>query len=373
MSGKIVLFGATGYTGARIAEAMTRRGLTPLLAGRDATRLSSIAARLGGLATGVADATDAGSIRGLLEPGDVLVTTVGPFLRHGEAAVTAAVDAGAAYFDSTGEPPFIRRVFDKHGPAAEKTGAVLIPAFGNDFVPGTLAGALALTEAGATAAAVHTGYFITGGKGQGFSKGTLNSLAGVLLEPVFTWRDGRLVDEPAGARLRTFPVAGRARPAISIGAVEQFALPALAATGVAPALREVDTYLGWFGPASRALHIGAKATPLLRKLPSVGSGVTRALELAAARAADEPSAEGLATTTSYFVGEAYGPAGELLTSVTLAGGDGYVITAELIAWGAQQALRGHVAGAGALDPVRAFGLTSLTEGAEQATLTRQSP
>jgi short subunit dehydrogenase-like uncharacterized protein len=372
MTGKIVLFGATGYTGARIAEAMTRRGLTPLLAGRDRVRLSSIAGRLGGLPIGVADATDAGSIRALLEPGDVLVSTVGPFLRYGEAAVSAAVEAGAVYFDSTGEPPFIRRVFDHHGPAAERSGATLLPAFGNDFVPGTLAGALALTEAGAKTASVHTGYFITGGKGQGFSKGTLNSLAGVLLEPVFTWREGGLIEEPAGARFRTFPVAGKARPAISIGATEQFALPALAATGVAPALREVDTYLGWFGPASRALHIGAKATPLLRKLPRVGAGLTRALESAAGRAADEPTAEGLATTTSYFVGEAYDASGDLLASVTLAGGDGYVITAELIAWGAQQALRGRVAGTGALDAVRAFGLSGLNEGAEQATLRRQT-
>jgi hypothetical protein len=95
--------------------------------------------------------------------------------------------------------------------------------------------------------------------------------------------------------------------------------------------------------------------------------------LAAAKAADEPSAAGLAATTSYFAGEAYGPSGELLASVTLTGGDGYVITAELIAWGAQQALRGGIAGAGALDPVRAFGLTSLNEGAEQATLKRQTP
>ena len=46
--------------------------------------------------------------------------------------------------------------------------------------------------------------------------------------------------------------------------------------------------------------------------------------------------------------------------------------AELIAWGAQQALRGRVAGTGALDAVRAFGLSGLNEGAEQATLRRQT-
>jgi signal transduction histidine kinase len=70
----------------------------------------------------------------------------GPFLARGEPAVRAAVDAGATYLDATGEPPFVRRVFEEHGPRAVGRCA-LIPAFGYDFVPGNLAGALALAEA----------------------------------------------------------------------------------------------------------------------------------------------------------------------------------------------------------------------------------
>jgi short subunit dehydrogenase-like uncharacterized protein len=54
MSARIVLFGATGYTGARTAEAMVGRGLRPVLAGRDPDRLAALAQRLGGLETAVA-------------------------------------------------------------------------------------------------------------------------------------------------------------------------------------------------------------------------------------------------------------------------------------------------------------------------------
>jgi hypothetical protein len=168
----------------------------------------------------VADASDQALVRALLESGDVLVSTVGPFQRHGEAAVAAAVEAGAIYFDSTGEPPFVRRVFERPGPAAARTGAALLAAFGNDYVPGMLAGALAFTEVGVATAKVHTGYFIVCGGGQGFSKGTLNSLAGVLLEPMYSCRDGALTDEHAGARYCTFQLAGKARPAVSSGATE---------------------------------------------------------------------------------------------------------------------------------------------------------
>jgi short subunit dehydrogenase-like uncharacterized protein len=370
MSRKIVLFGATGYTGARIAEALVRRGLAPVLAGRNPDRLGSLARHLGGLPVARADAADSGSVRDLLDPRDVLISTVGPFQRFGAAAVRAAVDAGAVYFDTTGEPPFIRRVFDEYGPAAGDRGAALLTAFGNDFVPGTLAGALALTAAGTAAESVHTGYFLTGGAGRGFSRGTVQSVAGVLLEPMYRWQDGRLRDEPAGRRFRTFPVAGRPRPAVSIGAVEQFALPWLAATGVAPGLREVDVYLGWFGAASRAMHLSSSVLPLIGRVPQLARALGAGMAALAGRAPEEPSAAALAGTTSYFVGQAFAADRRLLASVTLRAPDAYSITAELVAWGAQQALADGVDGVGALDAVAAFGLDELVKGAEAAHIVR---
>src|SRR4051812_49820751 len=91
MTARIVLFGATGYTGARTAEALVARGARPVLAGRDPARLSRLADRLGGLETVRADVTDPRSGRGLIGPGDVLVPTVGPFLPPRPAAVRAPV------------------------------------------------------------------------------------------------------------------------------------------------------------------------------------------------------------------------------------------------------------------------------------------
>jgi short subunit dehydrogenase-like uncharacterized protein len=372
MSPKIVLFGATGYTGARIAEAMTRRDLRPVLAGRDPQRLAGLAERLGGLPTAHADATDSASVRALLDTGDVLISTVGPFQRYGEAAVEAAVQAGAIYLDSTGEPPFVRRVFEHHGPAAARSGAALLTAFGSEYVPGTLAGALALTEGGVATAKVHTGYFITGGaKGRGFSKGTLDSVAGVLFEPMYSWRDGGLVDEPAGARYRDCDVSGTVRPAVSIGATEQFALPRLAATGVAPRLHEVDTYLGWFGRISRAVHLGSRGVPLFSRIEPLSRALSSVAAAAARRAADEPSAATLAGTSTHYVGEAYSASGELLASVLLSAPDAYSTTAELLAWAGAHALRNGVSGSGALDAVCAFGLGALTEGAGEAGVLRK--
>ena len=90
MADRIVLFGATGYTGRLTAEAMTRRGLRPVLAGRSAEKLSAMAAELGGIETAVGDVATPGSVRALVDRGDVLVTTVGPFVRWGQAAAEAS-------------------------------------------------------------------------------------------------------------------------------------------------------------------------------------------------------------------------------------------------------------------------------------------
>src|SRR3954449_295873 len=127
---RTVLFGATGYTGRLVAEAMVERGLRPVLAARGREALDALAAGLGGLETLVADVSEPASVRALVERGDVLVTTVGPFQRFGRAAIDAAVDAGAHYLDSTGEGPFIREVFEVYGPRALAAGIGALTAFG---------------------------------------------------------------------------------------------------------------------------------------------------------------------------------------------------------------------------------------------------
>src|SRR6266540_6450443 len=102
MPPRIVVFGATGYTGRKTAEALVGRGERPVLAGRNGERLAGLAAELGGgLDTAVADVADPPSVYDLVQKSDVLVATVGPFVRYGRPAVEAAIDRGAHYLDST--------------------------------------------------------------------------------------------------------------------------------------------------------------------------------------------------------------------------------------------------------------------------------
>ena len=365
MSARIVLFGATGYTGARTAEALVARGARPVLAGRDPARLGALAQRLGGLETARADVTEPASVRSLLGDGDVLVSTVGPFLRLGWPAVEAAVDAGAVYLDSTGEPPFVRRVVEQAGPRAAVSGAALVPAFGVDYVPGGLAAGLALAEAGERAHRVDVGYSMQGTSGQAFSRGTLVSMLGVLLEPGFAWSGGRLVDEPSGRRVWRFEAAGRPRTGLSVGGAEHLTLPALA-----PSLQEVGVHLDWLGPMTRWAHLMAPVTPWLGRVPGATSALERLAGALGRRVGEGPSAATVAAARTIAVAEVRDRAGTLVSRVELAGPEPYGLTAALLAWAATTAASGGVRGSGALGPVDAFGLPELTAGAAEAGLRR---
>ncbi|HYP48752.1 MAG TPA: saccharopine dehydrogenase NADP-binding domain-containing protein [Thermoleophilaceae bacterium] len=367
MAGRIVLFGATGYTGRLTAEAMVARGMRPLLAARSRGKLEALAAELGGLESAVADVAEPSTVRALVERGDVLVSTVGPFMRWGSAAAAAASTAGAHYLDSTGEPPVIREVFERYGIAAEQSGCGMLTAFGYDFVPGNLAGALALERAGSAAVRVDVGYFFTGqADPSAMSGGTRASLLGVVAEPGFAYRDGRVQSERGAKRYRTFPVGGREQGAVSVGCSEHYGLPR-----VAPQLREVNGYLGWFGPASRPMQVMSAGSSALLKVPGAAGVWQKLSARIAPGSSGGPDAAARARQGSHIVGVAYDAGGNELAQAHVSGADGYTFTARILAWGAKQAAAGALRGTGALGPVDGFGLRELEAGCAEAGLEEQ--
>jgi short subunit dehydrogenase-like uncharacterized protein len=357
MDSRIVAFGATGYTGRLVVASLVARGHRPVLAGRSAAKLDALAAEHGGLETAVADVADPASVRALLGRGDVLVSTVGPFARYGSVAVEAAVGAGAHYVDSTGEAPFIHDVFTRYGPRAEAAGSALLTAFGYDYVPGNLAGALALRAAGPEATRVDVGYFLTGLAKM--SSGTRASSLGAALVPHHAYRGGRLVPEPAMRHVERFDCDGRTLVGGSVGATEQFTLPRFA-----PQLEEVGVYLGWLGRAVRAAQLGSYVTPLLGRLVGGRAG---ALLTATGEGADSDER---ALGGSRFLAVARDRAGRSLATARVEGVDAYTLTGELIAWAALRLAAGEATGTGALGPVDAFGLDTLEAACRDAGLTR---
>jgi short subunit dehydrogenase-like uncharacterized protein len=363
--GRIVLFGATGYTGRLTARELTERGAQPLLAARNEDSLEALAAELGGgLETGVADISRPESVRALLGPGDVMLSTVGPFTNWGDPAIIAAIDARVPYLDSTGEPPFIHRVWSRFGPAAEAAGAPLLTAMGYDWVPGNLAAALALTEAGTDATAVEIGYFLTG-EGGGFSGGTLASTVASLLEPGFAFREGRLIREANGKRVRSYEVRGRRRQAVSASSSEHFAIPSQF-----PLVRNVEPFLGWFGLASRPLQLSSYALAGLTRVPGAKPGLEHLLGRFVKGSTGGPSEQERAASGTHVLAIARDRSGAPLAEVRLEGVNGYTFTAAMLAWASIRALEGGIERRGALGPAEAFGVEGLEAGAADAGIAR---
>ncbi|HYI18474.1 MAG TPA: saccharopine dehydrogenase NADP-binding domain-containing protein [Solirubrobacteraceae bacterium] len=365
MSSRIVVFGATGYTGRLVAERLVAGGAAPVIAGRSADKLGALSDRLGGLDTRVADVDRPDAMAALVERGDVLVSTVGPFARWGEPAVRGAIEAGAVYVDSTGEPPFIRRVFSEWDAPARATRATLLTAMGYDFVPGALAAALALREPGAEAAVrVDVGYYALGGGPASLSRGTRASIAGIALSPSFAFRAGAIRTVRSAERMRSFDVKGKPRPAISVGGSEHFTVP----PGF-PRLREVNVFLGWFGPLARGITATSRATAVAGKVP----GLKQAIVAGAGKLAGMGDAPAEGTTPgglSWIAAAAYDEAGDQVAEVHLSGADGYAFTAGMLAWAARRLADEGTEVTGATGPLEVFGVEALEQGVADAGITR---
>ena len=141
----VVLFGATGFTGALTAEYLAENAPAETrwaLAGRNRAKLESLRARLAAdhpacaeLALLHADVAEPGSLREVAAGARVVITTVGPYIEYGEPLVAACAEAGTDYVDLTGEPEFVDLMYVRHHARATETGARLVHACGFDSIP----------------------------------------------------------------------------------------------------------------------------------------------------------------------------------------------------------------------------------------------
>jgi short subunit dehydrogenase-like uncharacterized protein len=141
----VVLLGATGFTGGLTADYLGRHapeGCRWALAGRDQGRLEEVRERLATVDGALADlpllradVTDAASLADVASRARVVVTTVGPYIEHGEPLVAACAEAGTDYVDLTGEPEFVDRMYVAHHDQAVRSGARIVHACGFDSVP----------------------------------------------------------------------------------------------------------------------------------------------------------------------------------------------------------------------------------------------
>ena len=362
MPRRIVLFGASGFTGRLVAKALVRANVRPVLAGRNHQSLAALGVSLGkGLDIAVADARRPESLLALVQPGDVLLSTVGPYVRYGRSVVEVAIYRHATYVDVCAEPAFIRTVFDELDVLAKPAGVALLPAFGYEYVAGNLAAALVLSSLEGSASKVEVGYFYRGPHRRAISVGTRGSAGAAAFSPSHAWRAGAVQTVHAGDRVRAFQVDGRPRPGLAIGGAEHMVVPRLA-----PGIQEVGVYVG--GPRSRfAARLTSALLTGVAYIPSLARAAGSLSRLPAAT--QGPAPELRERTSTEVVARSFDGGGLESRTVRLRGEYPYAFTAAIMAWAAERISRDDISGVGALGPVEAFGLGPLRDACAAAGLT----
>lgn len=140
----IVVWGATGFTGALVAEYLLERygvgnELRWAIAGRSEDKLAALKNELGSEAADlpvvVADSFDEDKLAAMAASTRVVITTVGPYAKYGSPLVAACVEHGTHYCDLAGEAQWIRQMVDEHHDAAAESGARIVHCCGFDSVP----------------------------------------------------------------------------------------------------------------------------------------------------------------------------------------------------------------------------------------------
>lgn len=330
----VVLFGATGFTGALTAEYLAKHAppeFTWALAGRNRAKLEAVRANLGvEVDLLIADVEDLASLKTVAESTRILVTTVGPYIRYGEPLVAACAESGTDYLDLTGESEFVDRMYVAYHAKAVETGARLIHCCGFDSIPYDLGVQYTVEQLPKNVPIKVDGLIRGGGKPSG---GTWQTAITALSR-------GKQNLDAHRARRRAQPSPEGRSVKLTAGGIRRIQgfwavpLPTVDPQVVANSARLLDDY----GPDFRYSHYAAmKRLPMLAgSIAGVGLLVVAA-QIPPARnallnrikAGDGPTAERRAK--SWFKARFIGEGGGKRVVTEVAGGDpGYDETAKML-------------------------------------------
>lgn len=145
----VVLYGATSFVGQITAHYLTNflsnakdkngENVSWAIAGRDETKLNELQSKLASkVDTIIADSNDAASLDDMTKQTQVIISTVGPYLKYGEPLIKSCAKNGTDYVDLTGEAIFIKDMMDKYQDAAKQSGARIVNSCGFDSIPSDL-------------------------------------------------------------------------------------------------------------------------------------------------------------------------------------------------------------------------------------------
>ena len=330
-----MIYGANGYTGELMVAEAVRRGLNPILAGRNADVIRALGSqhrlpvRIFGLDDPVALAAGLKNV-------SLVLHCAGPFSATSAPMLEACLASGTHYLDITGEIDVFAHCHAQDA-RAKARGIVVLPGAGFDVVPTDCVAALLQREL-PDATHLVLGFEAGGGASPGTTKTGVEGLA----RGGRVRRAGQLVSVPLAYKTRTFSRDGAPRTAMTIPWGDLYT--AFVSTGIP----DIETYL----VAPAAAIANARRLNWLRPLLGFGPVVDYLQRRAGSRVRG-PSAEKRSRTGARVWGEVRNAAGSE-RSLTIETPNGYDLTVTA-ALGIVERLLGAAPAGGYYTPSRLMG------------------
>lgn len=189
----VMIYGANGYTGKLIVAEAVKRGMHPVLAGRNRDALDALASPHK-LTRRIFELHDAATIDRNLDGVQILLNCAGPFSQTCEPLLEACLRNKVHYLDITGEIDVFERCHHTH-PRAQHEGVVVFPGTGFDVVPTDCLAAM-LKQRMPDATQLLLGFDAGGGPSPGTARTSVEGLAkggrarinGELAEVPLAWK-----------------------------------------------------------------------------------------------------------------------------------------------------------------------------------------
>jgi short subunit dehydrogenase-like uncharacterized protein len=331
-----MIYGANGYTGELTAQEAKRRGLAPILAGRNRASIEALGRQLD-LPTRVVGLEEPQALERSLQDLDLVLHCAGPFMRTSPPMLQACLTTGTHYLDITGEIGVFESVMHLDE-KAKAVGVALLPGVGFDVVP-TDCLAARLAEALTDATHLELAFTASGGS---VSRGTLKTMIEGMPDAGAVRENGKITRVPLAfdSKVIEFSCGKRWAMTIPWGDVST----AFHATGI-PNIRVYS------GQSPGAIRRARRMRPLL---PLAGwKPVKRLLQWCVGRTVTGPDQATRDSARTFIWGRVANAAGERVTG-TLEAPEGYAFTALSSIESARRVLNGAVA-PGAWTPSLAFG------------------
>lgn len=125
---RVTVFGAYGHTGKFVVHELYKRGLTPILSGRDPEKLKELNRAHPELEVRPATVKDPGTLKAALAGSSLVINCAGPFLDTAIPIVEAAIDSCMHYLDVAAEQAAVLEVFERFGKDSRLGDLVIAPA-----------------------------------------------------------------------------------------------------------------------------------------------------------------------------------------------------------------------------------------------------